>query len=761
MAYQTGSVQNTYELYDAFSVWMTGSSGPGWNDHAQPGWNSAGTGSTDVRDLIFQSSGSDANQSLTYRATFLNPVNMNSSSNHQGITASIGTKRPAAVHNVFDYIIFRGYLNWPNGSTINEAGTSSFGTLGPALYQFPARADLVNSPSPITVFNYSSSTGKFNQMQQNDQSQYPYTKLGNSAWGMDQAMWGWFDNLNFVGPNCSGLWDDRRRNYYVSNTRQTINSDGNWNSYTANYRSVGFYDLANGNTQAVAGAGDPPSNEYTGDNGPNKAGTEDNQQRNSVLVYDKDTQEEWIYYFAYNETSWFRKINLKTSVTTLLTNPGLGAKGNQTFYFVWDGNDYIYKFGPYNSNNFERYLISGDSWTTMDTLPATLSWQYGINCEVVYIPHSASQATLTNSVGNPTDVIYMARGNNYQTVYRYDVSNDNWITDVNMPLNFEYRYDKMWWDGQERLWFHDYSDYNIYYRNISSSADYETWTEYQDTFMNSATPYSGSQDCQLMPVDGPCSKIRGQQESYYQSSATKMNYWFQGDQDAINIVTETSGNFYWAHFGTYDSIVSTTTMKSTAAFVAGTIVTVPVESTTGFVTGQEVIFADVSGSATVEKNQILEIVNSTSFKVSNLSNSFSSGTLVGTDPHQAVATGDSFLAVTSLDGGGYRTDKMSSMYKVIPGVPYQLMRASNTNAQGFYTPWPLIMYNNTHDLATYEAKGMLKNCWVMQSVGNYPSLVSGDSLNIGGTSYKIFPLEETTTLMGNNIDKLLLLIKTE
>jgi len=578
---------------------------------------------------------------------------------------------------------------------------------------------------------------------------------------MDQAMWGWFDNLNYVGPNCSGLWDDRRRNYYVSNQRQGVNTDGNWDFYSANYRSVGCYDLANGNSQAFAG---------DDGNGPYYAGNEGYQQRNTVLVYDKDTQDEFIYYYAYNETNWFRKINLKTSTTTILTNPGLGTYNGKTYYFVWDGNDYIYKFGDYNDSYFEKYSISGDSWTTLTSLPATLSWTKGIDCEVVYIPHSASQATLTNSAGDPTDVIYMARGGAYNTCYRYDVSNNNWITDVNMPNNWEVQRDKMWWDGQERLWLHNWGDgtdgrtsgASIYYRNISSSADYGTWTEYQSSFMNIETPYSGGMDCQLMPVDGPCSKIRGQQESFYQSSATKMNYWFQGDQDAINIVTETSGNFYWSHFGTYDSIVSTTTMKSTAAFSAGTVVTVPVESTTGFVTGQEVIFADVSGSATVEKNQILEIVNSTSFKVSNLDNSFGSGTLIGTDPHQAVATGDSFLAVTSLDGGGYRTDKMASMYKVIPSVPFQLMRASNTNAQGFYTPWPLIMYNNTRDLATYEAKGMLKNCWVMQqSVGNYPTLISGDSLDIGGTTYKVFPLEETTTLMGNNIDRLLLLIKTE
>ena len=164
----------------------------------------------------------------------------------------------------------------------------------------------------------------------------------------------------------------------------------------------------------------------------------------------------------------------------------------------------------------------------------------------------------------------------------------------------------------------------------------------------------------------------------------------------------------------------------------------------------------------MEKNQILEIVNSTSFKVTNLENNFNSGTLIGTDPHQAVVTGDSFMAGTSLDGGGYQSDSIGSTYRVIPSVNTQLMRLTNKNAQGFYTPWPLMMYNNVRELNTFQAKGMLKGCWVIKDdPGTYPSLVSGDSLNIAGTTYKVFPLEETTTMMPNEIDRFLLLIKTE
>ncbi len=755
MAYQTGSVQNTYELFDRFEAWLTGSGGPGWTHLATTTYDSANTGSTDARDKVFFSSGSGGSNSLTYRATFFNPVNMASSSYHAGISASIGTKDPAAVHNQFDYIVFRGYLNWNLGDTSPTGGTSSFGTVGPALYQIPQRgADPANT-NPISVLNYSSSAGAFNPMQQDDETMFAWDKLGATNYrGNDQAIWGWFDNPAY-SYNAAGAWDGRRRSYYVTNYSQDDTGEG-WDNYDSDLRIAGCYDLANGNNQGFS---------YDTSNAQRFAGANGYAYRAHTIVYDRDTQDEYLYYFAYESTGW-RKVNLKTGEMTILTTPNVWNSAQYPYVCLWDGEDTIFKFGYYNQTTFEKYSISGNSWTTLTSLPSSVGNQYGDVCggfptNLSYIPHSASQSTLTSSVNAATDVIYMADGG-ATNCYRYDVSNDNWITDIAMPATFESKYDAMWWDGEERMWYHDFSAATLYYRNISSSSDYGTWTTYQSNFMNAATPYSGSNaNCQMMPINGPCSKIRGQQQSFYESSATKMNYWFQGDQDAINIVTETSGNFYWSHFGTYDSIISTTTMKSTAAFSAGTTVNIPVDSTTGFVTGQEIIIADVSGSATVEKNQILEVVDSTNIKVTNLANSFSSGSLIGTDPHRAIATGDSFLAVASLDGGGYRTDKMASMYKVIPAVPFQLMRASNTNAQGFYTPWPLVMYNNTRNLATYETKGMLKNCWVINSAGNYPALVSGDTLNIGGTSYRVFPLEETTTLMGNSIDRLLLLIKTE
>ena len=767
MAYQTGSVQNTYELYDAFAAWLTGSSGPGWNLQATTTLNSTGTGSTDVRDKVFWSSGSTGNESLTYRAMFLNPNNMGSSSYHVGITASVVGKSPAHIENVFDYITFKGYLDWQSGSSDVAAGTSSFGTYGHAIMQIPRRSDTVGAPHPPSIYNFSSSAGKFHFAQVNDTKQFNYTKTGNSAQGMDAAIWGWFDN---PGRN-AGIythWDGRRRFFGVSNYTQNTNGDEDWDAYTEYQMSMGCYDLGNGNTQGFkADAAD----------GPYEAGKEDHQfGYSSVLTFDKDTQNEYIFYQANGEAYFWRKINLKTGELSLLANPtkSTPAEWNSAaagWTFVWDGNDFIYCGANYATSGSYRYSISGDSWVTLSARPVINRWENDNTVmEMVYIPASASLSTLTSSLGTPTDVVYWFQSNysnDATTLYRYDVSNDNWITDVDLPAAAVRLRDKVWWDGDERLWFQktpaavgDTS--TIYYRNISSSADYHTWVTHESNFQSPNIPFSGSTNCIREPFRGHPSKIRGQQESFYQSSATKMNYWFQGDQDSINIVTETSGAFYWAHFGTYDSIVSTTTMKATAGFSPGTIVTVPVESTTGFVTGQEVIFADVSGSATVEKNQILEVVNSTSFKVTNLNNSFNSGTLIGTDPHRAIVTGDSFLSIASLDGGGYRSDDMASMYRVVPGIPYPLMMATNTNSQGFYTPWPLLMYGNNPSLSTYQAKGMLKNCWVMQmGDGTYPTLVSGDSLNIAGTSYKVFPLEETTTMMGNSIDRLLLLIKTE
>ena len=553
MAYQSGSVQNTFELFDRFEAFLTGSGGPGWNLVATTTLDSAGTGSTDARDKVFFSSGSNGAKSLTYRATFLNPDNMNTSSYGQGITSSIGTKAPDAVHNVFDYIVFRGYQNWNLSDTSTNGGTGSFGTLGPAIYQFPNRSPNQSGPYPISVLNYSSSTSRFNPLQQVDETMWGF-ETGGSYLGNNQAMWGWFDAPSYRSYHAGGLWDGRRRNYYVSNYYQGA-STNNWDSYSSDYLTVGAYDLANGNNQRV---------KYDESNGPYFQGNDDYQLRQCVLVYDKATQKEFVYYNAYNETNWWRKVNLKTGEITLLTNPGIGTKSQYGYAYAWDGEDTIYKFDRYGSNGFEKYSISGDSWTALANTPANLQPSYqGQTCGYPtmpsYIPASASVSTLTSSLGTTTDVIFMARADT-TTCYRYDVVNNNWITDIATPATFQSRYDSMWWDGDVKLWYHDYSASKIYYRDFSTNAGYHTWVEYVNGFMNSATPYSGSLETAMMRLEGPCSKIRGQQQSFYVDSATEMNYWFQGDQDSINVVTETSGNYYWAHFGTYDSIVSTNTM---------------------------------------------------------------------------------------------------------------------------------------------------------------------------------------------------------
>ena len=92
--------------------------------------------------------------------------------------------------------------------------------------------------------------------------------------------------------------------------------------------------MANGNNQRV---------KYDESNGPYLQGNDDYQFRQCVLVYDKATQKEFVYYNAYNETNWWRKVNLKTGEITLLTNPGKGTNTSYGYAYAWDGEDTIYK----------------------------------------------------------------------------------------------------------------------------------------------------------------------------------------------------------------------------------------------------------------------------------------------------------------------------------------------------------------------------------------------------------------------------------
>ena len=761
MAYQSGSVQNTFELYDALATWVVG--GAGWNLQSTTTLNTAGTASTSARDKVFFSSGTDGTNALTYRATFINPENLKAGSG-AGYTASVTTQRVTAPEHVLDYIVFKGYLNWPRDATATNAGTSSFGQWGPVLYSLPSRGIVGYENAPqIQLLNYSASNCNWKNWINSwtTKNVMNYEKTNDSTWGMGGVILGWND-VPTVPYKTAGRFDGRRRLYTCYNGYLKPDQTGYVNSYYPADRwyddttMIGCYDLANGNYQPMA---------YTSDNGPELSSNQDYSYAGFCITMDRTTQNEYMYFNAYESSYPWRRCNLSsqnnefTSMTTMI-NTNYNYAG---FTFYWDGDDHIYSTGKNSTSTFEKYQISTDSWTALTALPTTKLMTYDNNySSPIYIPHSASQLTMTASDGTPTDVIFQVmKAESY--VRRYNVATNEWdntsgVEFLTLPATFEVRYDKVWWDGLEKIYFWDRSSQALYYTNISGST-YGDWTTQTVQSMNYV---SSSFMKQITPIDSATSMIRGQQNTHYLSNTQKMNYWFQGDQDSINVVTETSGNFYWAHFGTYDSLISTAPMKATASFSAGTIVTIGVDSTTNYSTGQYVVFADVSGAATVERNQILEIIDGTSFKVTNLANSYGSGTLIGNDPHKAIATGDTFLAAASLDAGGYQSDSMTAGYRVVPAIPDKLMMLSNTNAQGFYTPWPLMMYNNCPQFNTYEVKGMLKNCWVMKAdTASPPSLVSGDSLNVQGTTYKVFPLAETTQRMGNNIDRLLLLLNTE
>ena len=773
MAYQSGSVKNTFELYDALASWMTGggiTAGPGWLLQDTTTLNSAGSGSGAVRDKVFWSSGSDGNKSLTVRGSFLNPENCRSGSaagRFAGLTSSLAiSKRPYHVENVYDYITFTGYLNWPYstaGDSPVSRGTSSYGIYGPALKILPRQNTRRSEPNPIMTWPYQSSGSNCFYSLVNDRTYTKWNKggtgNGGGMTGSDNFKHGW-DDVPGWGYAGAANFDGRRRFHY---TMRYFQNPGTVSSFENDDTTGAAYDMANGNAQGFF---------WTEDDGTRYSASENYSLCSSIIIHDSGSQDDFSYFLTEGGASEWHKNNLRTGEHTYLADfptDVYNAQGVASMW--WDGDDYIYVTDDEDVEPWYRYSIAADSWTTLASIAVNNGNEY--HTPVIsngYIPSSYSGLTMTNSAGNPTDVILLAADDADNYISRYNVNGDEWNAgndEIILPnsATWELRYDKGWWDS-EFLWFYDSSAYALYKMNLTGS-DYGKatgWTTHQSS-INDLVPFiSGATNRQMVPISNThISKIRGQQQEWYLNTTREMNYWFQGDQDSVNIVTETSeGRYYWSHFGTYDSLVTTNTMKSTAAFTSDSIVTIPVDSTAGFVVGQEIIFADVSGSAIVEKNTILEIVNSTSFKVTNLSNNFGSGTLIGTDPHQAIVTGDSFMAGASLDGGGYQSNAMDSTYRVQPSIPQAVMSLTNKNAQGFYTPWPLMLYNTVRGLETFQAKGMLKNCWVIKNdPGNYPSLVSGDSLNIAGTTYKVFPLEETTTMMGNEIDRLLLLIKTE
>ena len=124
---------------------------------------------------------------------------------------------------------------------------------------------------------------------------------------------------------------------------------------------------------------------------------------------------DFIYVFRGNITKDFFRYSISGNSWSNLASSSVNASGTGDA-MVHPGGNFIY--ATHNGTAFHRYTISTDTWdTSLAAAPATP----GQGADLVY-PGSG-------------DYIYLLRGNNTSTLYRYSISGDSWTTLAAAPAN--------------------------------------------------------------------------------------------------------------------------------------------------------------------------------------------------------------------------------------------------------------------------------------------------------------------------------------
>ncbi|HSR88811.1 MAG TPA: fibronectin type III domain-containing protein [Candidatus Udaeobacter sp.] len=117
-----------------------------------------------------------------------------------------------------------------------------------------------------------------------------------------------------------------------------------------------------------------------------------------------------------NRAAPLRRLTISTAATSSLATYTYAYFGAQ---LLWNGSDdYIYLAEGQN-DKFDRYSISGNSWTSMANFPASLPTDVSETAALRY---------------NTEDYIYFFRGSRFADFYRYSISGNSWSSLTSLPI---------------------------------------------------------------------------------------------------------------------------------------------------------------------------------------------------------------------------------------------------------------------------------------------------------------------------------------
>jgi hypothetical protein len=426
-----------------------------------------------------------------------------------------------------------------------------------------------------------------------------------------------------------------------------------------------------------------------------------------VWVYDSNTDTDYFYVLQTGGAPYWSKYDLKTGGVSNLASPNTIPTSVATSCQVWDGGDYIYSIHVDVGTQWERYSISGNSWTYMTALPAATSY---------YSPPAPSMHFIPAGVCGSwaEDVILIPRKNSTSTIFVWGLGGTpGWRTSVNLPESISYSVGfGLQVDRQAQKVY--YINANSFQVQVGScAAAWPTvWSGY------TTQDVGGIQGVALIPMTWPTCRIRGH-------ASDTIGYWFVGNKDRVIVVTKVKTNYYWAYFGKYTSAIKPLQMITTAPATAGSPVTVAVDSSTSFVAGESVNVVDPA-TGTWEKTTITSVTPTS--VILPLTNNYGSGSFISAD-WPLVACSDSLLGTLPVSTAGYRTNYQTDFCRLRPLVDTTLAPSTITG-RGQYQLGPVGLAQN-QGATTAELKGQLDGVFSVPQ----GALTSEDLIVVGGKNF--------------------------
>lgn len=390
----------------------------------------------------------------------------------------------------------------------------------------------------------------------------------------------------------------------------------------------------------------------------------------------------------------FQIVNMTTGATTACAAPPFSSSSVGRYTnVVWDGADAIFVMHG-STTNFARYSVSSDTWTALANIPVTPS-SFGIYQDG-YTPLYIPVGVIT---GVTQDEIWFALGNSASnSVQRYSVTANTWaVLELPASQTITPTGASLVWDQKRYVYCkntpNQYANV-IDLQNIGAGWTSTSFALVGEMALNSSPRFV---------LNEYACRVRA-------STTAPTTYHFVGDADGVAIVTTINGASWFARFGRFDSERATATANFAAGVTGGSVQDVPVDSSAGFIVGDNVNLVD-RANGVVSPTVIVAVPNATSLRMFVPEN-MGSTAYVTADGANCSLISDHFHGVTSMGVGGVRPDMQPQLYRIVPTAADRDLKLAGSPSDNRKQLWPMEMKWSVQGQANTGKRGIVPNLYV-------------------------------------------------